>query len=115
MTKRATLMQIAEAAGVSISTVDRVINGRGGVRADKERLVLEWAQKLHLGRILDYRPHRTMRIAVLMQDPSNPFYEALRTAVGRANRLFAHLNAQCFIHYFEMAAPPRMAALVNAT
>jgi LacI family transcriptional regulator len=76
MAKRATLIEIAEAAGVSISTVDRVINGRGGVRADKERLVLDWAMKLDLGRTIDYRPHRAMRIAVLMQDPSNPFYAA---------------------------------------
>lgn len=42
-----TIKQIAELCGVSRGTVDRVLNGRGKVKPEKERLVLEMAAKLH--------------------------------------------------------------------
>lgn len=42
-----TIKQIAELCGVSRGTVDRVLNGRGKVKPEKERLVREMAEKLH--------------------------------------------------------------------
>lgn len=42
-----TIKQIAELCGVSRGTVDRVLNGRGKVKPEKERLVLEMAAKLN--------------------------------------------------------------------
>ncbi|MEF9606285.1 helix-turn-helix domain-containing protein, partial [Paracoccus sp. PXZ] len=56
MTNRTTLIKIAEAAGVSLSTVDRVVNRRGGVSPKAEAKVLEWASKLHLDRKI-FRSH----------------------------------------------------------
>ena len=83
---KATARDVAKAAGVSLSTVDRVLNGRGGVAADKERRVLEWARKLRLDRALDQRAARTLRIAVLIQPPENPFHAAIQAAFKAANR-----------------------------
>ena len=48
----ATIKEIAELAGVSRGTVDRVLNGRGAVSEQTERKVLEIAQALQ------YRPNR---------------------------------------------------------
>ena len=45
-----TLKEIAREAGVSVATVDRVVHGRGGVRADTSRRVREAIER-H-----DFRP-----------------------------------------------------------
>lgn len=102
MTSKTTLIEIAEAAGVSISTVDRVVNRRGGVSAAAEAKVLEWASRLNLDRRM-FRSHlRNLRIAVLMQSPHNPFYKALRDAFAEANPTMAELRITCFIHYIDV-------------
>lgn len=82
MESTVTLAEVARAAGVSASTVSRILNGTANVSATKreavERIMLQ----------LNYRPNvlarglasgRTMSIGVLTQDISSPFYgEALR-------------------------------------
>ena len=105
--------QVAEAAGVSPATVDRVLNRRGGVSAEKEKCVLEWAQKLGLDRNLKRRPTRTLRIGVVMGHPTNPFYESLRQAFARANRLFFPSNVQISIAYADGLAPKAAAAVIR--
>ncbi|SDW73014.1 LacI family transcriptional regulator [Alicyclobacillus hesperidum] len=45
--KRITKREIAERLGLSISTVDRVLNGRGGVKPETYRRVMEAAEDLH--------------------------------------------------------------------
>lgn len=79
MSRKTTLIQIAEAAGVSISTVDRVLNRRGGVSPDKEATVLEWASRLNLDRVIFRDYLKVLRVAVMMQSPQNPFYRACVT------------------------------------
>lgn len=72
-----TLAKIARAAGVSSSTVSRILNGTARVSADKQRAVEEAVQRYH------YRPNvlarslasgRTNTVGVLTQDISSPFY-----------------------------------------
>ena len=80
MARRTTLTEIAAAAGVSIATVDRVVNRRGGVSPEAETKVLEWANRLSLDRRL-FRGHaRTLRVAVMMQSATNPFFRGLSKA-----------------------------------
>ncbi|RKP58967.1 LacI family DNA-binding transcriptional regulator [Pararobbsia silviterrae] len=99
-----TLAKIARAAGVSSSTVSRILNGTARVSAEKQRAVEEAVQRYN------YRPNvlarslasgRTDTIGVLTQDIASPFYgEWLRgiedelTQTGRSP-LFAsgHWNA----------------------
>ena len=76
--RKSSIKDVAAAAGVSIATVDRVLNGRGGVSPDRVKRVIEWARKLRLDRALDDLPIRWLRIAILMQSPTNPFYESLK-------------------------------------
>ena len=52
----ATIKQIAELAGVSRGTVDRVLNNRGSVNANTAARVREIAEKLNkITRIIEHR------------------------------------------------------------
>jgi LacI family transcriptional regulator len=71
--RKANAADVARAAGVSPATVDRVLNGRGGVSVEKERRVVECARRLSLDRNLSVRPTRLLRIAALIGSATNPF------------------------------------------
>lgn len=105
MVRKTTAKDVARAAGVSASTVDRVLNGRGGVDRDKERRVVEWARKLNLDRALRHRSSRTLRIAVLIQAPDNPFYAEVQSAFAAANRAYGDFAMRFFVHYFDAGRP----------
>lgn len=114
MAGKATARDVAQAAGVSAATVDRVLNGRGGVAPDKERRVLEWARRLRLDRALDQRAARTLRVAVLLQPRANPFHAAVQAAFEAANRDYRHLNLQFRISHIAPADPRRTARMISA-
>lgn len=113
MGQKPTLQQVAQACGLSIATVDRVLNHRGGVNPEKERVVMEWARKLKLDRNLDRRPTRILRVAVVTQHPSNPFFERVRQGVLRANQVFSVHNIQLALHYFDILTPDKTAAQIR--
>lgn len=108
---------VARAAGVSTATVDRVLNGRGGVRREKEERILETARALGLDRALDLRPARTLRIGVLIQPPKNPFHAALRDGFDQAARIYAALNMQLMVLHLDQqdhaGSAGRIAALIG--
>ena len=77
MDKHITIEDIARQAGVSTSTVSRVLNGTKPVAEDKQALVLAAVEQLQ------YRPNavarglargRSMTVGVLVQDISSPFF-----------------------------------------
>ncbi|WP_105386476.1 LacI family DNA-binding transcriptional regulator [Neorhizobium alkalisoli] len=112
--EKPTARDLAAAAGVSLSTVNRVLNNRGGVREDKERRVLEYARKLKIDRALNQRAARTLRIAVLLQSRVNPFHAAVQDSFEDANRNFLHYNLQFQVHHIDPTRPVATVALVNA-
>lgn len=77
----ATIKEIAELAGVSRGTVDRVLNHRGFVKPETERKVLEIAE------LLNYEPNKAGMalaaqkkkyvIGVLLFSEENPFFDAV--------------------------------------
>ena len=97
--RKAKAADVARAAGVSPATVDRVLNGRGGVSVEKERRVLDCARRLGLDRNLKSRPTRLLRIGALMGPAGNPFYERLAEGFARANRLFLAANVQASVAF----------------
>lgn len=103
MTQKTTFQAIASAAGVSISTVDRVVNRRGGVSQKSEAKVLEWARRLDLDRRLSRTHLRSLRIAVLMQSPQNPFYKELSDAFSALDASMQDMRITCFIHHIDPA------------
>jgi len=113
MSSKTTAKDVALAAGVSASTVDRVLNGRGGVDPDKERRVIECARKLKLDRALHHRVARTLRIAVLIQSPDNPFYAEVQKAFAAANRADGEFNMQFLVHHFDARRPVLIARAIR--
>ncbi|CUX55155.1 LacI family transcription regulator [Agrobacterium fabrum str. J-07] len=111
--RKVSITDVAKAAGVSTATVDRVLNNRGGVRADKEDLVLATARTLGIDRALDRTPSRALRVAVLMQPPVNPFHAALREGIDLAGRMYTALNVQFFVHHIDPRKPAAIAAAVR--
>jgi LacI family transcriptional regulator len=80
------MRDVAALAGVGVMTVSRVVNGRGGVTAERADRVLQAIEKL------DYRHNVTARhlrltgqstatIGVLVEDVANPFAAELLRAV----------------------------------
>jgi LacI family transcriptional regulator len=96
MADRATIADVAREAGVSVATVDRVVNGRLPVREDTARRVLEAAQGLgfHAAGLIRARLREQLpevAVGLLLQRPDDPFYRALADRLERAiagSRLF---------------------------
>lgn len=110
MGRKVTAQDVAGAAGVSASTVDRVLNHRGGVDSAKEARVLAAARRLGLDRALDLRPARTLRVAVFIQGPQNPFHAALKRAIDAWNRGPDPWNLQMRVFH---VAPSLTSALIE--
>ncbi|OLP56311.1 LacI family transcriptional regulator [Rhizobium rhizosphaerae] len=112
--RKVSITDVAKAAGVSIATVDRVLNNRGGVRTDKEDRVLAAARALGIDRALDRTPSRTLRVAVLIQPPTNPFHASLREGIDLASRMYATLNIKFFVKHIDPTKVEAIASLVHA-
>jgi LacI family transcriptional regulator len=85
--RRATLRDVARAAGVSHQTVSRAINDKGEIDPETRRRILETARELH------YRPSRYARglvrpglvtVGLIVPDVVNPFFPEFIAGVIQA-------------------------------
>jgi LacI family transcriptional regulator len=87
---RATMVDVAKSAGVSLKTVSRVINGEAGVKAATTEKVLEAASALRYERndIAASLRHgaRSFTVGLVIEDVANPFYSAIAQAVEERAR-----------------------------
>lgn len=87
--KRATVHDVANAAGVSLATVDRVLNGRPGVRPQTAEKVEQAIRALEFRRDLSaslLARARDLRVVFLIPDGGNAFMASLAAAVARRVR-----------------------------
>lgn len=75
--KSLTLEMLAERAGVSLATVDRVLNERGGVSPQTVQKVLESAREAGLKRILPEEHRHAWQIEVLLSGDDAFFSDSL--------------------------------------
>lgn len=110
MNFRIRIKDIAEKAGVSPGTVDRVLHNRGHVAAGVREKVLRVVDEL------GYQPNliasrlassaRPVRIAVLAPDPSaDPFWRQPFEGIQRAALAVEHYGVQTSIYYFNIFEP----------
>lgn len=80
-------VEIAEAAGVSPATVDRVLNERGSVSAAMRARVVAAAQQLGVPRVLPDTRHGLVHIDVLIPHNDTPFFQRLNLALQRSMQM----------------------------
>ncbi|QDY71529.1 LacI family DNA-binding transcriptional regulator [Qingshengfaniella alkalisoli] len=81
---RPTIKDVAQAAGVSIATVDRVVNNRGGVSMRKHALVARAIAELNYVRDLsaaNLSRKRNYRLMFVLPEGDNAFFSTLRNLV----------------------------------
>lgn len=109
---RARVVDIAQAAGVSTATVDRVLNQRPGVKAATMQRVLKIAAEL------DYLPEadlykamqpKPMRLVFLLPPESNRFMRMLGDYIAFAEDQLAPFNVKCKCHHIEGFNPEVLA------
>lgn len=86
MLKRATVHDVAREAGVSLATVDRVLNGRPGVRAATAEKVEQAIRTLDFRRDLSaslLARARDLRVVFVIPDGKNEFMANLGAAIAR--------------------------------
>jgi LacI family transcriptional regulator len=99
--RTARFVEIAERAGVSTATVDRVLNERGSVSPTTRERVVAAARELALPRLLPDTQHGLIHIDILLPDSDAPFFRRLRDAVQRSMQM---LDRRVVVHRTLMSA-----------
>ena len=103
MSNRPTIADLARAAGVSVATVDRVLNGRHPVREETARRVYEAAKSIgyHAVGLIRQRVFEDLpqyKLAFVLQKPEQSFYKAVAKEIESAAlslsnaRVFAQID-----------------------
>jgi LacI family transcriptional regulator len=115
--KRATIAELSREAGVSVATVDRVLNGRLKVREETARKVHEAARKIGFhganaihSRILADRPE--MHLGVILQKGGHAFYRRFAEEIEDQLRLHASHRLRGTIRFVESTRPGELAEIL---
>lgn len=115
MGSRPTIADLAVAAGVSVATVDRVLNGRHPVREDTSRRVYEAANSIgfHAAGLIKQRIFSDLpvvKLGFLLQKPESDFYQSFGAAVEEAVRGARNVRGVCVLDYVEEMTPANIVA-----
>lgn len=113
---RPTVIDIAREAGVSLATVDRVLNARPGVRDKTIRAVNDAIAKLGYVRDLtaaNLARGRTYRVAVVLPDTESQFIQSLADALTEAGSVAATSRTELRLHRFPAEDPHALAMLLS--
>lgn len=111
MSKRPTIADLARVSGVSIATVDRVLNARHAVREETARRVYAAAQEIGYHatslirqRAFEDRPH--YRLGFLLQRQAQSFYQSLSHAIEDSATRLAAARITPQIEFVPALTPP---------
>lgn len=112
--KRPSIADLAQAAGVSVATVDRVLNRRLPVRESTALRVVEAAEEIgyHATGLLKQRMRDVPRrsFGFLLQRRSNPFYLELATGLVEATRAATFIQGRAIVEHIDEILPATIAA-----
>lgn len=119
MSRRPTIADLARKAGVSVATVDRVLNGRHRVREETARRVYEAASEIgyHATGLIRQRITADlpqMDLAFLLQKENQPFYQAFGTALLEAAEATAGVRVRAHLEYVKNQTPTEVAERLEA-
>lgn len=111
----ATIKEIADLAGVSRGTVDRVLNKRGSVNPQTAEKILEIAQAL------DYKPNRAglvlaaqkknLKLGVILFGEGNPFFDEVIDGIRHKEEELACYNCSVSIKRVEVDTEQQIHAI----
>lgn len=117
--KRPTIADLAQAACVSVATVDRVLNGRLPVREETARKVSEAAQRIGYHganairqRILADLPE--YHLGIVLQKERHAFYQEFAAELLRAAQRLTTCRMRVTITFAQTAEPAELAGLLLA-
>lgn len=115
--KRPTITDLARQAGVSVATVDRVLNRRLPVREDTALRVVSAAEAIgyHATGLLRQRmselPRRTL--GFLLQKRHDSFYQAFGAELVKATKALQSIEGKPLLDFVDELVPARIAARIR--
>lgn len=111
--RRPTIADLAREAGVSVATIDRVLNGRHPVREETASRVVQAAETLgyHATGLLRARlqpPPVKRTLGFILQRSSSAFYRALAVELELATRAAPGVQARPIVEFAEELSPARI-------
>jgi LacI family transcriptional regulator len=117
MGKRATITDLAREAGVSVATVDRVLNRRLPVREDTALRVIAAAEVIgyHATGLLKQRMTevKPCTMGFLLQKRQDDFYKALANELLNATKTATSIRGKAFIEFMDELVPSFIAAKIR--
>ena len=116
--RRITMADVANAAGVGIATVDRVLNGRARVRRRTAERVLEAASRLgyHAKGLIANRvadAHPFCRLGFILQKESKAFYQTLHGAIETAAGTRAESRVSTEVAFVDALSPDDLSSRIG--
>jgi len=117
--RRPTITDLARASGVSVATVDRVLNGRHKVREETARRVYDAAQSIgyHAVGLIRQRVFEDLpryQLAFLLQKPTQSFYQAFAREIEIAAAACTTARLQIQIDYPAASTPAAITEKLKA-
>ena len=111
-----TMKQIAELAGVSRATVDKVLNGRPGVKPATKEKILQITKALHyepniLGKALVST--EPIKIGIILTPAYNPFIGEMLAGIEQAEKEFSVFNLQILTRTLTTLEPEEQADVLR--
>ena len=114
MTKRPTIADLARVSGLSVATVDRVLNGRAPVREATATRIAAAAEQIgyHAAGLLKQRasdvPARTF--GFLLQKRQDAFYQALASELTAATKAATYVRGKPVVAFIDELVPSAIAS-----
>jgi LacI family transcriptional regulator len=118
LASRPTIADVAREAGVSVATVDRVLNGRERVREATARRVFEAAHRIgyHAAALIESRIQSElprMRFGFVLHKEKQAFYQNFAAEIARAVRAAPGIRGEAVIEFSASQAPSEFAGLMR--
>lgn len=113
MARRTTIQDLAKQAGVSVSTIDRILNGRDNVRGGTAERVLKAAEELEFYALPALRQRLRVekdkvRLGFLLQQSHRTFYRSIAAALKEASENFPE-PVEAVIEHLDDLSPEAVA------